>query len=238
MKVFILTGGLGTRLKPLTDNLPKVMITIGGRPILEHLINLCHFHNLNNIIISTYYLPKPIYNYFKDGKKFNVHLTYSHENTRAGSAGALKLAESLLKNDDFIVLNGDVLTNVNLAAMADFHRQKRGLATFLVHNTDHPFDSDIVEFNQFQLITRFFRPRADDKFKPIAKTGAHIFKPEVLNFIPQGKKYSLEKQLIPDLLQQPQSLYAFYSNCYSKDMGTPARLLAVQKDYEQGKISL
>ena len=237
MKAVILAAGIGTRLKPLTDHQPKVMIKIGPKPILEHLINLCSFHNIKDIIISTHYLPEKISTYFQDGKKFNVHLTYSHEKTMLGSAGALKLAEPLLKNDSFIVLNGDVLTNVNLTEMISFHQHKQGLATFLVHNTDHPFDSDLVEYDDDFKILRFFRPLPGDNFQPVSKTGTHIFKPAVLSYIPPQQEFSLEKQLIPVLLTAHQPLYAYYSNCYSKDMGTLERLAQVRKDYQNGKTS-
>lgn len=237
MKVLILAAGLGSRLQPLTDNFPKVMLPVGGKPVLEHLINLCHFNGLNDIIISTHYLPEKISNYFHDGTKFNVHITYSHETTRLGSAGAIKLATPLLTNDSFIVFNGDVLTNVNLTEMINFHRRKNGLATFLVHKTDHPYDSDITEFDSNGLITKFFRPQLGGKFQPFAKTGTHIFKPQTLDFIPPNQFYSLEKQLIPDLLTKNQSLYAYFSNCYSKDMGTLERLNQVKQDYDQHQIS-
>jgi mannose-1-phosphate guanylyltransferase len=238
MKVFILAGGLGTRLKPLTDNQPKVMIKIGDKPILEHLVNLCVKHNFTDIIISLYHLPQPVTKYFSNGKKFNAQINYSIETKPMVGAGAIKHAESLLKGDSFIVFNGDVITCLNLTKMAKFHQQKKGLATFLVHQTDHPYDSDLVEFDNNDLITKFFRPQKGDKFKPISKTGTHIFEPEVLKYIPQNQSYSLEKQLIPDLLQQNKKLYAYYSNEYSKDMGTPQRLAQVKKDYEANKISI
>ena len=237
MKAVILAAGIGARLKPLTDRQPKVMIKIGNKPILEHLINLCSFHNLKDIIISTHYLPEKISAYFQDGKKFNVHLTYSHEKKMLGGAGALQLASALLKDDDFIVLNGDVLTNVNLTEMISFHHRRQGLAAFLVHNTDHPLDSDLVEYDDNNKILRFFRPQAGDNFQPISKSGTHIFKPSVLNFIPPQQEFSLEKQLIPALLTAHQPLYAYYSNCYSKDMGTLERLVQVRKDYQDGKIA-
>lgn len=238
MKVFILSAGLGTRLRPLTDNKPKVMVEIGAKPVLEHLINLCRHHNLKDIIINLHYLPDTVTQYFGNGDKFGVNIIYSHEKDRImGGAGALKFAEQLLKDDSFFVLNGDVMTNVDLTAMAKFHQQKSGLGTFLVHQTDHPYDSDLVEYDNNYLIKRFFRPQPGDKFKPVSKTGTHIFEPEVLNFIPASVKYSLEKQLIPDLLQQGKKLYAYYSDAYSKDMGTLERLAQIKQDYDQGKIS-
>lgn len=238
MKVFILSAGLGTRLKPLTNDRPKVMVEIGGRPVLEHLVNLCSFHGFKDIIINLHHLPEVITNYFQDGNKFGVHINYSREIDKIlGGAGAIKHASALLGNEPFFLLSGDVMTNVNLKAMLKFHQDKDGLASFLVHQTDHPLDSDLVEFDDQQLIKRFFRPQMGDEFKPIAKTGTHIFNPEILNFIPEGLEYSLEKQLIPDLLAKGKKLYAYYSNCYSKDMGTLARLEQVEKDYQHGQIT-
>jgi len=238
MKSLLLAGGLGTRLKPLTNDQPKVMVKIGDKPILEHLINLCVKHNIKDIIISLHYLPEVVVQYFKNGQQFSANISYSIEDKRMAGAGAIKYAEKLLKQDSFFVLNGDVITNINLTKMAEFHRQKGGLGTFLVHKTDHPYDSDLVEYDKNCLIKKFFRPQSGDKFKPVSKTGTHIFKPEVLNYIPKNKKYSLEKQLIPDLLKQGKKLYAYYSNDYSKDMGTSGRLKQVRQDYEKGKITI
>jgi len=237
MKVFILTAGIGSRLKPLTDTQPKVMIKIGPKPILEHLINLCAHHHLTDIILSTHYLPDQIQNYFKTGENQGVNIQYSFEAEMVGGGGALKLAENLFQKEPFIVLNGDVLTNVNLTEMIEFHKEKKALGTFLVHDTDHPLDSDLVEFDSNKKISKFFRPQPNDQFKPISKTGTHIFESKVLDFIPSNQLFSLEKQLIPLLLEKSQPLYAYYSSCYSKDMGTLKRLEQVRKDYQDGKTS-
>jgi len=238
MKVFILSAGLGTRLKPLTDIQPKVMVKIGNKPILEHLLNLCRRHGFNDIIINLHYLPEIITGYFGNGQKFGVKINYFYEEKIMGGAGALKQAENFLQHDNFFVFNGDVITNVDLTAMVKFHQAHQGIGTFLVHKTDHPLDSDIVEYDENFKILRFLRPRQKDKYQPLAKTGTHIFRSEVLNFIPHRQEFSLEKQLIPCLLQKKQPLYAYYSNCYSKDIGTFARLVQARKDYQNGKISL
>lgn len=236
MKAFILAGGMGSRLMPLTKDIPKVMVTIGDRPALEHIIRLCVRHDIKEIIIGLHYLPEKIQDYFEDGKKFHVNISYSYEPHMMGTAGAIKLASAFLCKEDFFVFNGDVMTNVDLQAMHIYHKNKGGLATVLVHPTDHPFDSDIVAYNQNFLVSHFFRPRAGDVFRAISKTGTHIFRPEVLDFIPAGVEYSLEKQLLPDLLLKGQLLYAYYSDCYSKDMGTPSRLTQVIDDYKHGKF--
>lgn len=238
MKAFILSAGLGTRLRPVIEGKPKVMAEIGGKPVLEHLINLCKIHGFISIIINLHYLPQAVVDYFGDGSRLGVSIVYSLEKEKImGGAGALKRAENLIGNEAFIVLNGDVMTNVNLSEMIAFHRQKKGLGTFLVHDTDHPQDSDLVEFDENHLINKFFRGSPDYAKKPISKTGTHIFEPEVLRFIPADIEYSLEHDLIPDLLRKNKMLYAFYDNeAYSKDMGTPQRLEQVNNDYESGKI--
>lgn len=238
MKVFILSAGLGTRLLPLTKTKPKVMVPIGNKPILEHLINLCRFHGFKDIIINLHAFPEIITDYFQDGSKFGVHINYSRETEKImGGAGALKQAEKLLDQDHFFVLNGDVMTNVDLTAMAKFHLQKQGIGSFLVHKTDHPLDSDLVDYNENFLVARIYRPKEYKLKEAISKTGTHIFSPSVFNFIPLNKFYSLESQLLPDLISKKQSLYAYYSDCYSKDMGTLPRLNQVIQDYEANKIS-
>jgi mannose-1-phosphate guanylyltransferase/phosphomannomutase len=234
MKALILAGGLGIRLQSVTEHLPKVMLPIGGKPALEHLIDLCARHRIHDIIVTLHYLPDEIRRYFGDGGRFNVRLSYSYEPQKMGTAGAVKHASGLLGQEAFFVLNGDVMTNVDLSAMRAFHERKGGLGTFLVHRTDHPYDSDLVAYDRYFIITRLYRPQPGEDVPPVSKSGTHIFQPEVLNFIPQGAAYSLERDLIPDLLSKKQRLYAYYSDCYSKDMGTPERLAHVEEDYQHG----
>ncbi len=238
MKVFILAAGLGTRLRSITQNKPKAMVKIGGKPVLEHLILLCKHHGFIDIIINLHYLPEVITNYFKNGAKFGVKISYSDEAKQImGGAGALKQAEKLLGREPFFVLSGDVLTNINLKEMAEYHRKKKSIGTFLVRLSDHPYDSDLVEMDQSMRITRFFRSNQGDNFKPVSKSGTHLFEPLVLDLIPNNKPYSLEKQLIPDLLKKGFPLYGFMSKAYSKDIGAPERLAQANQDYEAGNVA-
>jgi mannose-1-phosphate guanylyltransferase len=237
MKAIILSAGFGTRLREITGESPKVMVPVGGKPLLEHLIILCKLHGISDIIINLHYKPQIITNYFGDGRKWGVNIEYSHEvNQIMGGAGALKHAEELLGGEQFIVLNGDVMTNINLSEMVNFHKNNAGLATFFVHDSDHPEDSDLVEFDDTNTITKFYRGSTTGKSPAISKSGTHIFEPEVLNFIPSGIPYSLEKELIPELVSKKVKLCAYYSNAYSKDAGTPDRYNKVITDYNNGKI--
>jgi len=208
------------------------MIKIGGKPLLEHLVLLCKKHHIEQIYLAVFYLPEVIKNYFGDGKKWGLDIKISIEKKPLGSIGPLTLLKKELTST-FAVLSGDTMTNVDLTKMFKFHKKIKAFGTFLVHDTDHPYDSDIVEFDKNFQIKRFFRPKKGDRFEPLSKSGTHIFEPEVLKFIPENKKYSLEKDLIPDLLKKGKNLYAYYSNACSKDIGTPERLQKARQDFKK-----
>jgi NDP-sugar pyrophosphorylase family protein len=238
MKAFILAAGLGTRLRPLTNDRPKVMVAIGGKPVLEHLINLCHKHNLVEIIVNLHYLPQVIKNYFGDGQKWGVHITYSDETKMImGGAGALKQAENLLEGQPTLVLNGDVMTNINLTNMMAYHRQKGGWATLATHPSDHPKDSDRIIFNESGKVSRIYRSGADSK-EVMTNSGIHLFEAGVLALIPKDIPFSIEKELIPKMLWEAKPVFAYPTDEYAKDMGTLDRLTQVEYDYTQGKINL
>lgn len=239
MKALILAAGLGTRLRPITDNRPKVMTEIGGRPVLEHLLRLCVYHGIKEAVINLHYLPEIITNYFGDGRRLGINIIYSDETKQLmGGAGAIKQAARWLQGEDFLVLNGDVLTNANLTEILAFHQAAKALGTFLVHTTDHPFDSDLVRLQPDGKIIEFFRPQINDEFTPLAKSGVHVFSPKVFRLIPPGKKYSLERELIPNLLKLKQPLYAYKNDCYAKDIGNLHRLDQARKDYDLGVFTL
>lgn len=236
MRAVILASGFGTRLKPLTDYQPKVMIKIGDKPILEHLVNLCRRHGVLEIVITLGYLAEIIKDYFGDGREFGVRISYTFEEKMLGGAGVLHLARSYLENSPFFVLNGDVMTNVDLSSIVEFYTNKKGLGVYLVHKTDHPYDSDIVVLDDNKRIIRFFRPRLGDEFVPLSKSGTHLFDPAIFNYIPQNQFFSLEKDLTPLLQKDSSGIFGFVSDCYSKDMGTHERLEKVRADYLLGKI--
>lgn len=239
MKAFFLAGGLGTRLGSLTSDLPKVMVEIDGRPVLEYLIYLCLSHKINEFVFSLSYLPEKVQQYFGDGRNLGAKIEYSIETEPRGTAGAIRFAEKFLRSGPFLVFNADVLTDVNLTSMIDFHRKKGGSMTVLARDSDHPFDSDLVEFNGDFLITRFFRPKVGDPFRLISKSGTHIIEPNLIDYIPESGAYSLEKELIPNLLTNKEKIYAYYDpKVYSKDMGTPERLEEVRRDWINGKIHI
>lgn len=239
MKAFILSAGFGTRLLPITKKIPKVMIKIGGKSVLEHLIILCKKHKIEEIVINLHHLPEKIKDYFKDGSKWGVKIFYSFEPKIMGSAGALKKTKHNLKDDDFFVLNGDVMTDLNLSEMWKFHKEKKGIGTFLIHKSTHPYDSSILEVDQnWQIINFNKKVKPGKKYLNLSKSGTHIFKPEILAYIPENQPYSLEDELIPRLMVLKLPLYGYYSEDYSHDMGTLQRLKKVREDFRNGKIKI
>src|SRR5665648_96454 len=152
MIAFILAGGKGTRFKEITKNvLPKPMVNIAGKPILQHQIEFLAKCNINKVIISVGYKAEIIKDYFKEGKKFGVSIIYSEESKPLGTAGAFKYAESLFnreREENILVIYGDIIFDIDLKRMLNFHKRHNGLGTLFVHPNDHPYDSDLLEVNQ------------------------------------------------------------------------------------------
>ncbi len=235
MKAVILAGGKGTRLYPLTKDIPKPMVQIGDKPLLEWQIRLLRKYGIKEIILCTNYLHDVIENHFKDGKEYDVNIHYSREQEKLGTAGAIKFAEPLIGKEDFFVLFGDEMININLLQMARYHKKKGAEITIFVHESKHPFDSDLVELDHENKIRRIFRAQQGDIFRPLNTSCAYVLKPSILTKIPSGFS-DFGKQLFPKLLQEGRHLQGYISEEYAKDMGTKERLEAVEKDLKNGYI--
>lgn len=237
MKAVILAGGLGTRLRPQTNKLPKPMIPVLGKPILWWLINNLAKHKINEIYFTLFYLPWVIKNYLGNGSYFGIKANFIIEKKPLGSAGGLKFLEGKVKSS-FLVLNGDVINLMNFHKLIKFHQKKAGIATLVVHSTDHSYDSDLVEINENQQVKRIFKPQKTDKFVNLANAGCFVFEPQVLKFIPKNSFFSLEKDLIPYLLSANLPVFAYKTSEYLKDAGTSKRLKHIKNDLKENNIAL
>lgn len=233
MQAVILAGGKGERLG--NKEIPKAMVKIGDKPILQHQVELLGRQRTREIILCTKHLSGEIRKHFRDGSEFGVRITYSEEEDFLGTAGALKLAEEYL-DEDFILLYSDVMLNMNLSKLFEHHRKKKGLATLVVHESDHPEDSDIVEADKEMRIRRIFRPGKGERFRNLTNAAVFALKREVTEHIPAGKFLNLERDVLPTILEKGKPVYAYETEEYVKDMGTPGRLEKVRKDYEIGKV--
>ena len=236
-KAVIVAGGKGTRLATFTNNTPKALVEIGEKPIIQHQIELLREQGVKEIWLLLGYLGEQI-QHFAEQKDWRVALHFLHEEQPLGTAGALKQLEGEIQ-EDFLVLSGDVMVNVDLQRFADRHAQKEGIASFMVHPNDHPFDSDMVETDEEgRVLALLRRPHAEDLvFRNLSIASLYIFSPSIFPYIPKGEKSDMEKDVLPKLLQANENVYAYNTPEYIKDMGTSNRLEEVRKDYESGKIS-
>jgi histidinol-phosphate phosphatase family protein len=236
MKAVILCGGKGTRMGNIAAEIPKPMLPVGGKPVLLHQVELLKRYGITEIIMITAHLADVIENYFSDGKKFGVSISYYRETTPLGTTGGLKEIEEKL-DSDFLLLYGDVMVNMNLARLIEFHREKKATATLVVHPNSHPYDSDLLEADASGRIIGF-HPKPHDEnswYHNLVNAALYAFSPAILKHIQKGVKADFGKDIFPKIFDG-EALYAYRTAEYLKDMGTPERLEQVNSDYASGKI--
>lgn len=233
----ILTGGIGVRLRPRTYKIPKPMIKIGGKPILEHLVTLLKNYGIRDIIICTGHLSKVIEEYFDKGKKWDVRIEYSKEEKPLGTAGCVKEIKNEI-NEDFLVLYGDIMLNMDIKRLINFHFTKKGVATLVVHPNDHPYDSDLVEVNPDSRIINFLsKPHSEGLvYRNLVSAALYVLSPKVLDYIPKGIKSDFVEDVFPKMLKVDEKIFAYSTSEYLKDIGNLKRLNEVQQDFNSGKI--
>ena len=237
MKAVILVGGEATRLRPLTCNTPKAMVPVLNTPFLEHVIRNLSEHQIEDIVLAQAHLAQPINDYFGNGSRFGVRLSYVVEDTPLGTAGAIKNAERYL-DETFLVLNGDIFTDLDITAMIDFHRDQQAKATIALTPVDDPTAYGLVETDICSMITRFLeKPTWSEVTTNMINAGTYVLEPEVLTQIPPQTKVSIERETFPLLLTQGEPVYAYPSSGYWMDMGTPEKYLQLHRDLLGGKSS-
>lgn len=238
MKALFLAGGLGTRLKPITDELPKPMVPIMGKPLLERNIKNLKKHGIDEIVLSTCYKPHKIEKYFEDGSKFGVKISYISEDVPLGTAGAIKNAEKFF-DDTFLVFNADILSDIDISDIISFHKERKALATIAATRVDNPSAYGVIEHDENGYITAFKeKPLPHETDSNLINAGVYVFEPELLNEIPAGRVVSIERETYPHLLKKKYKL-AVYDRCsYWLDLGTPGKYLKAHKDILDGYLKL
>lgn len=235
-EVAILAGGQGTRLRDRTGRLPKPMVPLHGKPLLEHQIELCRAHGFTRVLLLVHYEHQTIETHFGDGSRFGVRLGYQQEATPRGTAGALRDALPHL-DDTFLVIYGDTYLDVDLRKLWDSHIASRGSATLFVHPNDHPQDSDLVEVNDKGLVTALVPyPRTSEiESRNLVNAALYVLQRTGLDTaIPLEGPSDLARDTFPALLKAGARLHAYQSPEYIKDVGTPERLDRVSTDIESG----
>ncbi|NEO87964.1 MAG: mannose-1-phosphate guanylyltransferase [Spirulina sp. SIO3F2] len=240
MRAVLMAGGSGTRLRPLTCDLPKPMVPILNRPIAEHIINLLKRNHIYEVIATLHYLPDIMRDYFQDGSDFGVQMTYAVEEEQPlGTAGCVKNVSELL-NDTFLVISGDSITDFDLQAAIAFHKEKKSKATLILTRVPNPIEFGVVITDSDRRITRFLeKPSTSEIFSDTINTGTYILEPEVLKYLPANQESDFSKDLFPLLLDRNEPLYGYIAeDGYWCDVGHLEAYRESQYDALEGKVQL
>jgi len=223
MKAMILSAGEGRRLRPLTNHLPKPMLPLAGRPLLEHTITYLRDSGITDLAINLHHLPQAVIDYFGDGSSWGVSLRYSVEEKLLGSAGGVKRLQDFF-DETFIVYYGDLFTQADLNPMIDLHRQSGAPATMGLYRVPDPWNRGIVELNEEQVITRFAeKPPREQVFSDLANAGIYVLEPEVLDSIPAGQMYDFGHDVFPDMLAKGVPIAGYVIEETLIDIGLPEK---------------
>lgn len=238
MKALFLAGGKGTRLRPITNELPKPMVPVIGKPLLERNIESLKKHGVKEIVLSTCYKPSKIEKYFGNGEKLDVKVNYISEDIPLGTAGAIKNAEEFF-DDTFVVFNADILSDIDISDMVRWHKKKGALATIATTEVEDPSAYGVIEYNKKGFVTAFKeKPKPHETTSNLINAGVYIFEPELLNEIPLGRTVSIERETYPMLLNKKKKI-ALYNKCsYWLDLGTPDKYIKAHNDILSGKFKM
>lgn len=238
MQAIILAGGEGTRLRPLTDSVPKPMLPVMNRPMLCHIINLLKKHGVTDIAMTLCYRPETIREYFGDGSRFGVHLTYFTEKEPLGTAGSVKLAERFI-NGTFLVISGDAITDVDLSAAANFHAQKGADATLVLSSSENPLEyGAVITAGDGRVMHFIEKPDWDEVCTDMVNTGIYFLNQSVFSLIPPHQPYDFAKDLFPQMLRLGMNLYGVAAPGYWCDVGNIDAYRRCHRDVFEKKVDL
>ncbi|MDR2445629.1 MAG: HAD-IIIA family hydrolase [Spirochaetaceae bacterium] len=236
IKAVIMAGGKGTRIAAIASDIPKPMIPVNGKPVLEYQVECLKKNHISEIIIVTGHLGHTIKDYFLDGKKFDCHISYYTEDTPLGSAGALYKIQNEL-SDDFLLINGDVIFDVDFSRFVEFHRERAAHASLAVHPNNHPFDSALLETDPESRVVSWLNKEDPRKYyRNQVNSGLHILSKKLLedaNF--PHEKIDLDRDILKPGVSSGR-IFAYRTPEYIKDMGTPERYRQVEKDIKSGLV--
>lgn len=225
LKAVVLAGGEGTRLRPVTEGVPKPFVRVAGRPVIEYVLERLRDAGVADVILTTCYKPLPIIERLEGGSSLGLRLFYSIEDDPLGTAGAVKRCASLL-DSTFVVASGDVLADVDIAALVRFHRERGAIATMALTRVDDPSEFGVVDVAEDGRVRRFQeKPKRSEAFSDLVNAGIYVLEPAALARIPPGEVHDFARHLFPRLLADGAPLYASVVEGLWMDVGRPADLL-------------
>lgn len=238
MQAVIMAGGEGSRLRPLTGNMPKPMLPVANRPLMEHIILLLRKHGITDVVATVQFLSSVIRNYFSDGSDLGVSLAYATEDVPLGTAGSVYASQDLLSGT-FLVISGDALTDLDLTEVVEFHRSRGSAATLVLKRMKDPLEFGIVMTDESGRIERFLeKPTWGQVFTDTINTGIYVLEPEVLDLIPPDQPYDFSSELFPLMLDKGLPLYGFVTDGYWTDVGNTDAFLQASRDVLAGRVKV
>jgi mannose-1-phosphate guanylyltransferase/phosphomannomutase len=237
MKAVVMAGGEGSRLRPLTSRRPKPLAPIANKPVMHHIVDLLRRHGIHEIVATLHYLADEIESYFGDGSAFGVSMRYVVEDTPLGTAGAVKMAQELLRDDTFIIISGDAMTDVDLTALLAAHRDAKNDATIALWRVSNPLEFGVVITDEEGKITRFMeKPSWGEVFSDTINTGIYVLEPAILDYMDAGKNYDFSKDLFPRMLREGKRLGGHVISDYWADVGNLQQYQQANYDALSGAV--
>ncbi len=239
MKAVVMAGGEGTRLRPMTVSMPKPLLPIVNKPIMEHVLRLLARHGFTETVVTVQFLASLVRNYFGDGEELGMTLHYATEETPLGTAGSVKNAEDLLRDDTFLVISGDALTDFDLTDLVKFHQDKGALVTVCLTRVPDPLEFGITIVDDDNRVQRFLeKPTWGQVFSDTVNTGIYVMEPEVLDHVAVGEPVDWSGDVFPRLLDAGLPVYGYVAEGYWEDVGTQESYMRAQADVLTGQVDV
>ena len=238
MKAVVMAGGAGSRLRPLTVNRPKPLVPIVNQPVIAHILDLLKRHGITEVVITLQFMAEAIQDYFGDGSQLGMQIEYSIEEVPLGTAGSVKQAQDML-DDTFIVISGDALTDIDLSAVIDFHKQRGSKATLTLYRVPNPLEYGVVIIDEQGRIQQFLeKPSWGEVISDTVNTGIYVIEPEVLDYFEPQTKFDFSQDLFPMLLEKQDPMYGYVAEGYWCDVGNLSEYMRANGDLLAGKVKL
>jgi mannose-1-phosphate guanylyltransferase/phosphomannomutase len=238
LEAVIIAGGRGTRMGALAEALPKALLPVAGRPLLDYTLSLLQKYSVTSVVICIGHLGEKIERHVGDGSTWGLQVRYSRESKPLGTAGCLR-AISPAPSEDFLVLYADLLIEMDLRALLQAHQASHTDATLVVHPNDHPFDSDLValDYPTTKILEIHKKPHAQGMYFPnLVSAAVYVLNPRLLDLLVPGEKADCAHDLFPRALEADYHLGAYRTPAYIKDVGTPGRLAEAEADLQSGRV--
>ena len=239
MKAVVMAGGEGTRLRPLTQNRPKPLVPVVGKPIAQHIIEHLKRAGVTDVVVTLYYLAEEIQKYFGDGSDYGLNIIYSIEDTPLGTAGSVKKAEKYLEDDTFVIVSGDALTDLDIGKALQFHRDKKSEATLILQHVPNPLEFGVVMTEDDGRIRRFLeKPSWGEVFSDTVNTGMYVIEPSVFKLMEPGRSYDWSQDIFPRMLAEQRALMGYIMEEYWTDVGSLEQYRQAQYEMLNGLTKL